>query len=92
MIVKALEEMEQQGRLPQHEVSVMGPILGNLLSVRFRNEWDEFLQAWSPERIRFQTLQTLADFLVALAASSHWSSCWRTCTGRTHCPWTLLRS
>ncbi len=68
MIVKALEEMEQQGRLPQHEVSVMGPILGNLLSVRFRNEWDEFLQAWSPERIRFQTLQTLADFLVALAA------------------------
>lgn len=45
----------------------IGPPLGNLLSLRFGNEWDEHLRHTSPEQIRYRSFVALSDFFTALA-------------------------
>ena len=47
----------------------MGPLLGNLLAVRYNTDWDSRLSPAGPEQIRFQTLQAVHDLLLAIARS-----------------------
>ncbi|MBN2549430.1 MAG: AAA family ATPase [Anaerolineales bacterium] len=62
-----LEDMEERGDLDSQRVEDMGALLGNLLSIRFGNSWDERLKNASPEQVRHQTCQAIYDFLTALA-------------------------
>ncbi len=62
-----LEEFVQQQWLTEEQVDSMGPILGQLLSLHYGNDWDERLQNARPEQIRYQTFQTLRDLFRALA-------------------------
>jgi adenylate cyclase len=62
-----LQEFVAAGHLSPERVEEMGPLLGNLLSVRFGTDWDRRLQHAGPEQIRHQTLLAVRDFFVALA-------------------------
>jgi predicted ATPase/DNA-binding SARP family transcriptional activator len=66
-IVVALDALVAAGHLTPAQREEMGPLLGNLLSVRFGTDWDERLKFAEPEQIRHQTLLTLRAFFVALA-------------------------
>lgn len=66
-IVTALTALVTSGSLNRAQCEEMGPLLGNLLAVRFGNEWDDRLKFAGPEQIRHQTLLTLRDLLVAIA-------------------------
>lgn len=66
-VTTALEEFVQQKSLADEQVEIMGPILGQLLSLRFGNDWDDRLQNARPEQIRYQTFQTLREFAGAVA-------------------------
>src|SRR5207302_7281786 len=55
------------GDLTPEQTEEMGPLLGNLLSLRFGNDWDLRLKNAQPEQIRHQTLLAARDFFVALA-------------------------
>ena len=66
-IVSALGDMVKRGDLSQERSSEMGPLLGNLLSVRFGNEWDEKLKGASPKQIQHRTFTAVADFFQAVA-------------------------
>jgi DNA-binding SARP family transcriptional activator len=66
-LVSLLKEMIRQGDLPESRLDEIGALLGNLLSIRFGNEWDKWLKNASPEQIRHQTFVALYDFLVALS-------------------------
>jgi DNA-binding SARP family transcriptional activator len=66
-IVAVLDTLVAAGHLTPAQREEMGPLLGNLLSVRFGHDWDERLKFAGPEQIRHQTLVTLRDFFVALA-------------------------
>ncbi len=63
----ALDEFVQHRLLAEEQVDVMGPILGQLLSLHYRDDWDERLQNARPEQIRYQTFQALRDLFAALA-------------------------
>ena len=56
--------------LPQQADKVL-PLFGNLLSVKFGNEWDERLKFVEPEQIQRQTFTALRDFFFALATPSN---------------------
>jgi predicted ATPase/class 3 adenylate cyclase/regulation of enolase protein 1 (concanavalin A-like superfamily) len=43
------------------------PYIGNLLSVRFGNEWDEKVGQLTPEQVKYQTFLALRDVFLALA-------------------------
>jgi adenylate cyclase len=66
-LAAALQEFVAQGDLTDERGEEMGPLLGNLLSLRFGNDWDERLKHASPEQIRHQTFLAVHDFFVALA-------------------------
>jgi class 3 adenylate cyclase len=64
-LVSALTELG--GDLSQAQLDEMAPLLGNLLSVRFGNEWDERLKHASPEQIKHQTFIAIREFFLALS-------------------------
>lgn len=66
-LVRVLQQMVHRGSLSAARVEEIGPLLGNLLSLQFGNEWDERLKNASPEQIRHQTFTAIHDFFVALA-------------------------
>src|SRR5205807_956091 len=66
-LVASLREFVEQGELSEERGEEMGPLLGNLLSLRFGTDWDDRLKNASPEQIRYQTLLTVRVFFVALA-------------------------
>ena len=66
-VTSTLDELYQEQRLTAEQVDTMGPILGQLLSLHFANDWDQRLQHARPEQIRHQTFQTLRDFTAAHA-------------------------
>ena len=66
-LTSTLNEFVQEGQLTQDQVGIMGPILGQLLSLQFGTEWDGRLQNARPEQIRHQTFETLRDYAVAIA-------------------------
>jgi len=66
-IFSSLGEMVERGDLPKHRVQEMAALLGNLLSVRVGDEWEERLREDDPEQIRRQTFAAVRDFLVALS-------------------------
>ncbi|MFQ6041924.1 MAG: AAA family ATPase, partial [Candidatus Poribacteria bacterium] len=51
---------------PQKWESVV-PYIGNLLSVKFGNEWDEQVKHLTPEQVKYQTCLNLRDLFLALA-------------------------
>jgi class 3 adenylate cyclase/DNA-binding SARP family transcriptional activator len=66
-LVACLQELMAEGHLSPEQVEEIGPLLGNLLSLRFGTEWDQRLQHAGPEQIRHQTLRAVREFFVALA-------------------------
>jgi DNA-binding SARP family transcriptional activator/class 3 adenylate cyclase len=66
-LVAALRELVDRGDLAAERAEEMGPLLGNLFSLRSGTDWDLRLKNASPEQIRHQTLLALQEFLVALA-------------------------
>ena len=65
-IVSSLGDMVKRGDLTQERSNEIGPLLGNLLSLHFGNEWDEELKSVSPEQIQGRTFTAVRDFLLAL--------------------------
>jgi predicted ATPase len=66
-LAACLWELAAQGDLPAERVDEMGPLLGQLLSLRFASDWDDRLEHASPEQIKHQTFMAIRDFFVALA-------------------------
>jgi adenylate cyclase len=66
-LAACLREFVAQGLLTGERVEEMGPLLGNLLSLRFGTDWDDRLKNASPEQIRHQTFLALRDFFATLA-------------------------
>jgi DNA-binding SARP family transcriptional activator len=66
-LASCLEEFAARGDLAAERTDEMGPLLGNLLSLRFGNDWDLRLKNAQPEQIRHQTILAARDFLVALS-------------------------
>jgi DNA-binding SARP family transcriptional activator/class 3 adenylate cyclase len=66
-LVVALRELVERGDLAAERAEEMGPLLGNLLSLRSGTDWDVRLKNASPEQIRHQTLLALQELFVALA-------------------------
>lgn len=64
-VASALKEMTDRGDLTEERVEEMGPLLGNLLSVRFGTEWGSRLKHAGPEQVRYQTFMCTGDFLLA---------------------------
>jgi class 3 adenylate cyclase/tetratricopeptide (TPR) repeat protein len=65
-LVEWLQELVAQGALTMERVEEIGPLLGQLLSLRFGNEWDDRLAHASPEQIKHRTFMAIRDLLVAL--------------------------
>jgi len=55
-----------QSLFPQRWEEIV-PYIGNLLSIRFDNEWDERIRYLPPEQIKYQTFLTLRDIFLTLA-------------------------
>ena len=66
-IESTLQEMVDRGDLTAERRGEMGPLLGNLLSVKFGTEWDEALQSVDPEQLKNRTFMSIRDFFLALA-------------------------
>ena len=66
-VVVVLQEMRDRGALSADQFDELGPLLGNLLSLRFGSDWDDRLQHAGPEQIRHRTFQVLYDFFMALS-------------------------
>ena len=66
-LVSSLEEMVDLGDLSPERSSEIGPLLGNLLSLQFGNDWDARLKNTDPERIKHLTFMAIRDFFIALA-------------------------
>jgi class 3 adenylate cyclase/tetratricopeptide (TPR) repeat protein len=66
-LAACLREFVTRGDLTEERCDEIGPLLGNLLSVRFGTDWDDRLTHASPEQIKHQTFLALRDFFVALA-------------------------
>jgi len=66
-LIACLRVFVEQGELSEERAEEIGPLLGNLLSLRFGTDWDQRLKNASPEQIRYQTLLAARDFFVALA-------------------------
>ena len=66
-IISHLREMVERGDLAEERYEEIGPLLGNLFSVKFGDDWDERLKNASPEQIRHQTFLAIHDFFVALS-------------------------
>ena len=57
--------------LADDQVEEIGPLLGNLLSVNFGDDWDERLRFADPAQIRHRTFAALRAFFGALAAAAN---------------------
>ncbi|MBV7334822.1 hypothetical protein KFU94_42610 [Chloroflexi bacterium TSY] len=55
------------GHLTDEQRQEIGPLLGNLLSLRFSTVWDERLRFADPEQLRHRTLMSLRDLFIAIA-------------------------
>ena len=66
-IVKALAKMVARSDLPEERPEEIGPILGNLLSVRFGTEWDRRLENADPEQLKNRTFMAVKDYFLALS-------------------------
>jgi adenylate cyclase len=66
-LLACLEENVAWGELTQERVEEMGPLLGNLLALRFDTDWDDRLKHAGPEQIKHQTFLAVRDFFFALA-------------------------
>jgi tetratricopeptide (TPR) repeat protein len=66
-LVSILREMVGLGELSEEQFEELGPLLGQLLSLRFGNDWDERLKHANPAQIQHQTFQAVYDFWTALA-------------------------
>lgn len=66
-LVRLLQTLTDHGDLTPPQMAEMGPLLGQLLSVRFDNAWDERLQSINPAQVRNQTFQAVITLLAALA-------------------------
>ena len=66
-ITLCLQEMVDRQELSEERRDEIGPLLGNLLSIRFGNEWDERLSDLDPESVKYRTFIDLRDFFLALA-------------------------
>ncbi len=66
-IVSTLQEMVDRGDLTDERREEMGPLLGNLLSVKFATEWDQVLQSADPEQMKNRIFMAIRDFFLALA-------------------------
>jgi class 3 adenylate cyclase/tetratricopeptide (TPR) repeat protein len=66
-IASTLQEMVDRGDLTDERRGEIGPLLGNLLSVKFGTEWDEVLQGADPEQIKNGIFMSIRDFFIALA-------------------------
>ena len=53
--------------LADEQVEEIGPLLGNLLSVKFGDDWDERLRMADPAQLRYRTFAALRAFFGALA-------------------------
>src|SRR5207244_1627133 len=60
-------EFVARGELAEERAEEIGPLLGNLLSLRFGTDWDERLKNAGPEQIKYQTFLAVRDFFVTLA-------------------------
>src|SRR5262249_51217536 len=65
-IVETLQAFVERGALSAARADEIGPLLGNLLSVRFGTHWDGRLKNASPEQIKYQTFLAIRDFFEAL--------------------------
>jgi class 3 adenylate cyclase/DNA-binding SARP family transcriptional activator/regulation of enolase protein 1 (concanavalin A-like superfamily) len=66
-VVAILQGMVDREDLSVDQFDELGPLLGNLLSLRFGSDWDERLKNAGPQEIRHRTFQALYDFFLALA-------------------------
>lgn len=66
-LVALLQRLTSRGDLTAAQQAELGPLLGQLLSLRFGNEWDERLQNVNPVQVRSQTFQAVVALLAALA-------------------------
>jgi len=58
--------MVSQGDLTEDRYNEIGPMLGNLLSVKFGNDWDVRLKTADPQQIKHRTFMAVRDFFIAL--------------------------
>jgi predicted ATPase len=66
-LARCLREFHERGDLSAEQVEELGPLLGNLLSLRFGNDWDDRLKHAGPEQIHHRTLVAVREFWEALA-------------------------
>ena len=59
--------LRDEGHLTTDQVEEIGPLLGNLLSLRFGDDWDARLRMADPGQIRHRTFAALRAFFGALA-------------------------
>jgi len=62
-----LRALREAGLLTDEQVKEIGPLLGNLLSVNFGDDWDARLRFADPGQIRHRTFAALRAFFGALA-------------------------
>ncbi|MGI8916515.1 MAG: ATP-binding protein, partial [Chloroflexota bacterium] len=66
-LAAVLRQLVEQGDLSPARLEEVAPLLGNLLSVRFGDAWDEQLQHADPEQVKHRTFLAIRDLLTALA-------------------------
>src|SRR6185436_6662202 len=66
-LVAALRGLVRGGELAEARFEEMIPLLGNLLSVRFGNDWDERLKSASPGQMRYRTFAAVRDLFLAVS-------------------------
>src|SRR5262249_24647656 len=66
-ITGCLAELVERGELSAAQANEIGPLLGNLLSLPFGNDWDLLLKNSSPEQVRNQTFVAVREFFLAAA-------------------------
>jgi len=66
-IVAALREIQDRGDISEEQLEEIGPLLGNLLSVQFQNDWDARLKTADPNQLRHRTFQAVREFLAAVS-------------------------
>jgi DNA-binding SARP family transcriptional activator/class 3 adenylate cyclase/regulation of enolase protein 1 (concanavalin A-like superfamily) len=63
-----MQALRDGGHLTSEQVEEIGPLLGNLLSVRFGDDWDERLRMADPGQIRHRTFAALRTLFAAWAS------------------------
>lgn len=64
-----LRALRDEGHLTAEQVEEIGPLLGNLLSLCFGDDWDERLRMADPGQIRHRTFAALRTIFTAWASS-----------------------